>query len=177
RYRPGLLPGPTVRCPMLHPRSPADRAGGTRERAAGRGGRRRGRRGRARGGACRTTARRAGSGGAQVAAEAMPYHRHRRTECNTGRRDPGVAVEPLARPPARSRRRRCEPVGSRSARVRITSLRPTRTEVSPARVEYLIRPARVTDIERLVALSGGSVRANDGAGPMNSGDLLRQLVY
>jgi len=44
-------------------------------------------------------------------------------------------------------------------------------------VEYLIRPARVTDIERLVALSGGSVRASDGAGPMNSGDLLRQLVY
>ena len=44
-------------------------------------------------------------------------------------------------------------------------------------MEYLIRPARVTDIERLVALSGGSVRASGGAGPMNSGDLLRQLVY
>jgi GNAT superfamily N-acetyltransferase len=44
-------------------------------------------------------------------------------------------------------------------------------------VEYLIRPARVTDIERLVALSGGSVPASDGAGPLNSGDLLRQLVY
>ncbi len=45
------------------------------------------------------------------------------------------------------------------------------------RVEYLIRPARVTDIERLVALSGGSVRAPGRTGPMDSGDLLRQLVY
>ena len=44
-------------------------------------------------------------------------------------------------------------------------------------MEYLIRPARVTDIERLVALSGGSVGASGGAGPLNSGDLLRQLVY
>ena len=44
-------------------------------------------------------------------------------------------------------------------------------------MEYLIRPARITDIERLVALSGGSVRSSGGSGPMNSGDLLRQLVY
>ena len=45
-----------------------------------------------------------GSSGAQVAAEAMPYHMHRRTDCNTDRRDPGVAPEPTARHPARSRR-------------------------------------------------------------------------
>jgi GNAT superfamily N-acetyltransferase len=44
-------------------------------------------------------------------------------------------------------------------------------------VEYLIRPARITDIERLVALAGGPVRASAGAGAMDSGDLLRQLVY
>jgi GNAT superfamily N-acetyltransferase len=44
-------------------------------------------------------------------------------------------------------------------------------------VEYLIRPARVTDIERLVALSGGSVRPSAGSGGLDSGDLLRQLVY
>jgi L-amino acid N-acyltransferase YncA len=44
-------------------------------------------------------------------------------------------------------------------------------------VEYLIRPARITDIERLVALSGGSVRSPGAAGSMDSGDLLRQLVY
>jgi hypothetical protein len=46
-----------------------------------------------------------------------------------------------------------------------------------ARVEYLIRPARITDIERLVALGGGNVRPSDGGGALDSGDLLRQLVY
>jgi len=44
-------------------------------------------------------------------------------------------------------------------------------------VEYLIRPARVTDIERLVALSGDSGSSIAASGSLNSGDLLRQLVY
>jgi GNAT superfamily N-acetyltransferase len=45
-------------------------------------------------------------------------------------------------------------------------------------VEYLIRPARITDIERLVALSGSAVPASGtGPGSMDSGGLLRQLVY
>jgi GNAT superfamily N-acetyltransferase len=44
-------------------------------------------------------------------------------------------------------------------------------------VEYLIRPARITDIERLVGLAGGPVRSSAGTGSMDSGDLLRQLVY
>ncbi len=44
-------------------------------------------------------------------------------------------------------------------------------------MEYLIRPARITDIERLVALAGGPVRRSAGSGSMDSGDLLRQLVY
>jgi GNAT superfamily N-acetyltransferase len=44
-------------------------------------------------------------------------------------------------------------------------------------VEYLIRPARVTDIERLVALSGVSGSSIAASGSLNSGDLLRQLVY
>ncbi len=35
-------------------------------------------------------------------------------------------------------------------------------------MEYLIRPARITDIERLVALAGGPVRASAGAGTMDS---------
>jgi GNAT superfamily N-acetyltransferase len=60
--------------------------------------------------------------------------------------------------------------------MRIPLLQPT-TRGAFARVEYLIRPARITDIERLVALSGGSVRAPGAAGSMDSGDLLRQLVY
>ncbi len=42
-------------------------------------------------------------------------------------------------------------------------------------MEYLIRPARITDIERLVAL-GGVRSAGDGSA-LDSGDLLRQLVY
>jgi predicted N-acetyltransferase YhbS len=43
-------------------------------------------------------------------------------------------------------------------------------------VEYLVRPARITDIERLVALSDGMIRSS-GAGTLDSADLLRQLVY
>ena len=59
---------------------------------------------------------------------------------------------------------------------RIPLLPPT-ARGARASVEYLIRPARITDIERLVALSGGSVRSPGAAGSMDSGDLLRQLVY
>lgn len=44
-------------------------------------------------------------------------------------------------------------------------------------VEYLVRAARVTDIDRLVALSDADLRAGRGASPMDSADLLRQLVY
>jgi predicted N-acetyltransferase YhbS len=44
-------------------------------------------------------------------------------------------------------------------------------------VEYLIRAARVTDIDRLVALSDADLRDDRGASPLDSADLLRQLVY
>jgi GNAT superfamily N-acetyltransferase len=44
-------------------------------------------------------------------------------------------------------------------------------------VEYLVRAARVTDIDRLVALSDADLRAARGASPMDAADLLRQLVY
>jgi ribosomal protein S18 acetylase RimI-like enzyme len=44
-------------------------------------------------------------------------------------------------------------------------------------VEYLVRTARITDIDRLVALSASSGVASGGASPMDSADLLRQLVY
>ena len=61
---------------------------------------------------------------------------------------------------------------------RATMHRPRRRhEVASTRVEYLIRPARITDIDRLVALSGGAVRSGGHGGPLDSGDLLRQLVY
>jgi predicted N-acetyltransferase YhbS len=44
-------------------------------------------------------------------------------------------------------------------------------------VEYLVRAARITDIERLVTL-GATVLDTPGSGaPLNAADLLRQLVY
>jgi len=44
-------------------------------------------------------------------------------------------------------------------------------------VEYLVRAARVTDIDRLVALSDEDLRMDRGASPLDAADLLRQLVY
>ena len=45
-------------------------------------------------------------------------------------------------------------------------------------MEYLVRAARVTDIERFVALSEAALRPEQGdASPLGSADLLRQLVY
>ena len=44
-------------------------------------------------------------------------------------------------------------------------------------VEYLVRAARVTDIDRLVTLGGDDVRVDRGASPLGAADLLRQLVY
>jgi GNAT superfamily N-acetyltransferase len=44
-------------------------------------------------------------------------------------------------------------------------------------VEYQVRAARVTDIDRLVALGGGDLRVDRGASPLDAADLLRQLVY
>ncbi len=44
-------------------------------------------------------------------------------------------------------------------------------------MEYLVRTARITDIDRLVALSGGVIRSSGIVGALDSADLLRQLVY
>jgi GNAT superfamily N-acetyltransferase len=44
-------------------------------------------------------------------------------------------------------------------------------------VEYLVRAARVTDIDRLVALSDADLRVDRSASPLDAADLLRQLVY
>lgn len=44
-------------------------------------------------------------------------------------------------------------------------------------MEYLVRAARITDIDRLVALSDVSGRPTRADSPMNAADLLRQLVY
>jgi GNAT superfamily N-acetyltransferase len=44
-------------------------------------------------------------------------------------------------------------------------------------VEYLVRAARVTDIDRFVALSEASLRPDRSESPIGAADLLRQLVY
>src|SRR5262245_20542007 len=53
---------------------------------------------------------------------------------------------------------------------------PPTIEGAPARVEYTVRAARITDIEALVALSGD--RLGEGSsGSLGPADLLRQLVF
>ena len=44
-------------------------------------------------------------------------------------------------------------------------------------MEYLIRTARITDVDRLAALCELAPRSSDSSSPMNASDLLRQLVY
>jgi len=44
-------------------------------------------------------------------------------------------------------------------------------------VEYQVRAARITDVDRLVSLSHESLRSSGGRGPLVAADLLRQLVY
>ena len=44
-------------------------------------------------------------------------------------------------------------------------------------MEYLVRTARITDIDRLVGLTDAARPANAGASTMDRADLLRQLVY
>jgi hypothetical protein len=43
-------------------------------------------------------------------------------------------------------------------------------------VEYLVRQARITDIDRLAAIGRASIR-DAGSGTLDAADLLRQLVY
>ena len=49
------------------------------------------------------------------------------------------------------------------------------TRLRPVSVEYLVRAARITDIDRLVALSDGGIHRGDS--PLDAADLLRQMVY
>jgi GNAT superfamily N-acetyltransferase len=50
-------------------------------------------------------------------------------------------------------------------------------EVGPVAVEYLVRAARVTDIDRFVALSDDSMPVSRDSSPLGAADLMRQLVY
>ncbi|HXG40653.1 MAG TPA: GNAT family N-acetyltransferase [Candidatus Limnocylindrales bacterium] len=44
-------------------------------------------------------------------------------------------------------------------------------------MEYQVRAARITDIERLVALGDGAIPPGSSRGTLDAADLLRQLVY
>ena len=44
-------------------------------------------------------------------------------------------------------------------------------------MEYLVRAARVTDVDRVVALSGDSVPMSRGESQLAAADLMRQMVY
>jgi hypothetical protein len=44
-------------------------------------------------------------------------------------------------------------------------------------VEYLVRAARVTDIDRVVALSDAATPMDRAESPLGAADLMRQLVY
>ena len=44
-------------------------------------------------------------------------------------------------------------------------------------MEYLVRAARITDVDRLVALWRESLPSSGSRGPLVAADLLRQLVY
>jgi GNAT superfamily N-acetyltransferase len=110
---------------------------------------------------------------AQVAAEAMPYITHRRPECNTGRPHPAARRERLI---VRSRERIAGP-GTSLGRTRSWALAAEPCEVGPVGVEYLVRMARVTDIDRIVALGDDAVPMDRGESPLGVADLMRQLVY
>jgi GNAT superfamily N-acetyltransferase len=55
--------------------------------------------------------------------------------------------------------------------------RPPPHEVVPVGVEYLVRAARITDVDRLVTLCEMSSWTTETGSPLGAPDLLRQLVY
>ncbi len=106
----------------------------------------------------------------------MPYISQRRAECNTFVAAPECGSRAVLRSPS--------PVAD-VGRPPSRPFRATRyggiahvTRFDPTTLEYLVRPARITDIDRLVALYDESLRARvgDAAGPLDAADLLRQLV-
>jgi GNAT superfamily N-acetyltransferase len=67
--------------------------------------------------------------------------------------------------------------GTSLGRTRSWALAAEPCEVGPVGVEYLVRAARVTDIDRIVALSDDAVQMARGESPLGVADLMRQLVY
>jgi GNAT superfamily N-acetyltransferase len=88
---------------------------------------------------------------------------------------PGVAGRARTRSPPRCGARRRSPVEpdrQLPGRTRVALLR----EVTALGVEYQVRPARITDVERIVALVGRAMPSASAA-ILEGADLLRQLVY
>ena len=87
----------------------------------------------------------------------------------------GVAVERLAV-------RHPESTGTYSKRLSailavVSSAIALSSRGSSVRVEYLVRQARITDVDRLYALCAEQAAVPDGDSPMDAIGLLRQLVY
>jgi len=66
---------------------------------------------------------------------------------------------------------------STRCRTLVEGLRSPPCEDETFGVDYLVRAARVTDIDRLVALSDADLRSSRRTSPLDAADLLRQLVY
>ena len=159
----GLRLGVNARRPMLRPRSSADGVGDVR-------------------GSERRCVTDDGAGTLARAARRLPPKRCRIIDIGGPNATPVGATRAwlsslCARHPARSRRRRCEPVGSRSATDANHMLPPTRTRCTrprgipgPTGSHHGHRTARRAQ-RRLASVVR---RLRD---PLNSADLLRQLVY
>ena len=130
--------------------------------------------GRRAGGARRRRFVRPAPGSAQVAAEAMTYDRARRTDCNTGRSPPGMVQERSSLTPRAARRTRRRSTQGRTDTNRLGAIRNSREHTR--KLEYRVRAARITDIDRVVALSGDRL-GDRAAGQPSAADLLRQLVF
>lgn len=104
----------------------------------------------------------------------IAYDRQRRTDASPIRERPGPRYEPVAFPTARAARRDrlaipSGPVGA------LKASDATLLDEVTCGVEYQVRAARITDIDRLVALASGVL--GNGDTPLAAADLLRQLVY
>ncbi len=104
----------------------------------------------------------------------MPYIRHGWAVCNIARRaTPCVALCD----PSRSHRCAASAAGRTAQAGSSLVAAALLTRFRPARVEYLVRPARITDVDRFGALCAEAGTSARGATPLNATDLLRQLVY
>jgi hypothetical protein len=106
----------------------------------------------------------------------MPYIRRRRPECKRASCAPAWPGERESALPAPVRRQTPEPGRSRppAPNSRDPGRPPARGQALG--VEYQVRAARITDVERIVALVDGSGSAASAA-ILEAADLLRQLVY